>query len=177
MKKLLIILLVWPSLMMAQFDHEIYLDLSADPNKAFGVFDNPRTEVDHRGVDFDFELGIHVRKIGVYWFYGRFEAAKYQNYGFGADYYILDRDRVDIAAGLAFSRIMRKLPSGPYWGKETWADLSDYFNYHARIQGVYWIWDNVGVSGRFQYHRRPDIEVHGIFEGAIGVRWKFDREI
>lgn len=170
MKTLTLLFFLWPSLMMAQLDHEVYFDLSADANKLFQVVDNPRTEVDHKGFDFDIEAGVHDRAFGVYLFYGRFEAANYQNYGLGIDYYLIDGQRLDVAAGVGLSRILRKLPQ-----YDSWADLSGYANYYARAVGVFWILENLGVSGRFQYQRRPDIETHGILEGAVGIRYRFER--
>ena len=175
MKTLLTLLLLMPISMMAQsFDHSIYIDLSVDPNKAFSLIDNPRTEVDHKGLDLDLEAGVVSDRFGAYLFYGRFEKAGYQNYGVGADYYFLELERLDLAAGVGMSRILRKVPTGAYYERTAWADVGGFANYHVRLTGVFWLLEDLGVSGRFQYQRRGDIE-KGILEGAVGVRYKFDR--
>lgn len=171
----IILSLVTIASLSAQFEHEIYVDLSADANKLTGLVDNPRTEVDHRGLDFDAEVGVHVRAIGVYLFYGRFEAADYQNYGLGVDGYFIDTERLDVSAGAGISRILRRIPWGAYYEREVWIDQSGYANFHVRTVGTYWILENLGVSGRLQYQRRPDLEVYGIFEGAVGIKYKFNR--
>ena len=176
MRKLLTLLLFLPIPVIGQsFDHFVYADFSADPNKIFGVIDNPHTEVDHRGLDFDLEAGVVVDKIGAYIFYGRFENADYQNYGAGLDYHFLGRSRVDLAVGAGLSRIVRKLPAGAYYEREEWADVGSIANYHIRTTAVFWILEDLGLSGRFQYQKRDDVEVHGVFEGAVGIRYKLDR--
>lgn len=177
MKKLLLILALWPSFITAQgFSHSIYADFSVDPNKLTGLIDNPRTEVDHRGLDFDIEAGVEASRFGAYLFYGRFEAADYQNYGVGFDYYIIKGDRLDVASGVGISRIMRRITTGADWEREVWADVGGYASYHARIISNLWIFKNLGLSARFQYQRRGDIETGGILEGAVGVKYKFNRK-
>ena len=176
MKKLLAFLLLWPSFLVAQsFDHTLYVDLSVDPNKAFLLVDNPRTEVDHRGVDFDLEMGVQTDNFGAYLFYGRFEAADYQNYGIGADYYFLKRQRLDLTAGVGLSRILRRVPTGAFYERTAWADVGGFASYHIRSVAVWWPLEQWGLSGRLQYQRRGDIEANGIFEGALGIRFKWDR--
>lgn len=171
--KFALIFLIMSTTVFAQQKHDVYLDFSVDGNKLFQVFDNPRTEVDHKGIDFDFEVGARSRKIGVYLFYGRFDSADYQNYGAGVDYYFAKGDWYDITAGIGLSRILRKEFTGVNFDRPVWFDYSGLFNYHARITGTFWALPRFGISGRIQYQRRPDINVHGIIEGSVGIKYKF----
>ena len=141
---------------------QFYADFGIDPNKAFGIIDNPRTKDDHRGFHFDVEAGALLNHIGVYLLYGRFAAADYQKAATGVDYYFLQNNRFSLAAGSAASMIFRTSEPGSRF-QLAWS---------VRTTTVYYILPQVGLSGNFQYQRRPDIEVAGILEGKIGVRFK-----
>ncbi len=148
---------------------DAYVDFSADGNKLFGVIDNPRTEIDHRGLDFDFEIGARSKNIGIFILYGRFEDADYQNYGMGADYYFAKGESFDISVGGAISNVMRK----QYFGEERNPHWGTSIGWAPRVKGTYWVIPKFGLSGRFQYQRRPDIAIHGILEGSLGIMFKF----
>ena len=158
MKKLISLLLLIASNGYGQF----YADFGIDPNKAFGIMDNPRTEDDHRGFHFDIEAGAVMNRLGVYLLYGRFQAADYQKVAAGADYYLLQSNRFSLAAGSAVSAIFRTRE----------AETGSFPAWNARTTAVLYVFPQVGLSGTFQYQRRPDIEVAGILEGKIGVRIK-----
>lgn len=167
MKHLLHIFLLLNFAAYSQSD--AYVDLSMDPNKLFQVIDNPRTKTNHTGLDFDFEIGARSRELGLYIFYGRFENATYQNYGAGLDWYLAKGTRYDIAIGAAVSNVMRK----QYFGINNNKHWGTYLGWSTRLKGVLWVFPQFGISGRFQYQRRPDINVHGILEGSIGLTFKF----
>ena len=158
MKKLICLLFFITANSYGQF----YTDFGVDPNKAFGIIDNPRTEDDHQGFHFDVEAGVIINRLGVYLLYGSFQAADYQKVATGVDYYLLQSNRFSLAAGSAVSVIFRtrepEEQSFPAW--------------NARTTAVLYIFPGIGLSGTFQYQRRPDIEVAGILEGKIGVRVK-----
>lgn len=146
-----------------------YVDIGADANKLFSAIDNPRTENDYRGLDFDLEVGALEKKVGVYIYYGRFEQANYQNYGLGMDYYLLKNRNLDIAIGSSLSNVLRKQYFGINYDLSEWGG---YLGWTARIRGVYWVLPKLGLSGRFQYQRRPDIKIHGILEGSLAITYK-----
>jgi len=165
----LTLLLILPLSLAAQSD--VYASFEFDPNKAFSIIDNPRTEMDHNGLDFDFEIGARGNKIGMYIFYGRFENANYQNYGVGLDYYLAKGYRYDIGVGANIHNIMRHQTIGNA-SNMAWAT---YLGWSVRSRYTYWILPKIGVSGVIQYTRRPDINVGGIVEGRVGVVVKVGR--
>lgn len=164
MRRLIFILLLVTATGNAQF----YVDLGIDPNKVFGIMDNPRTEEDHMGFDFDIEVGKLVDPLGVFVFYGRFQAAEYQNFGAGLCYYLLRRRFYDIAVGSAASVILKKQASTQSREGRQW---NSFLSWDARLTGVVWIFPEVGLSAKLQYQRRPDIEIAGIIEGKVGIRF------
>ena len=145
-----------------------YIDVSLDPNKIFGVLDDPRQEEDHMGIDFDIEVGATVGKVGAYIFYGAFYTAGYQNYGTGADYYFVKNDWYSISAGAAVSVVLKEIPTGAYYERTAWGS---FIGWHSRITGVFWVFEKLGVSGRFQLQQRPEYNIY-VPEGNIGLRYK-----
>ena len=170
----LLFLFLLPVFMAAQ-DHEVYFDLSADANKFSGVIDNPRTEVDHRGLDWDLEVGLITDSLKWYIYYGEFRAINWTNYGSGLDFYIEKGDWYDVVAGLQVNFISH--PFEVYNEDGSFAFYADYnassLGVGARLAGVFWVFRNVGLSGRLQYVTRPDLEeTFGIIEGSIGLTYK-----
>ena len=159
MHKLSLLLIIFGTSCYSQF----YAGIAIDPNKAFGIIDNPRTEMDHRGLHFDVEAGIIEDKFGFYLLYGNFEQANYQKLALGTDYYFLKAEKLEIGIGSSVSNI---------WKKEISSNESDtYFGWLGRLTGIIWIHRNFGLNGHFQYQSRPDLEIRGIFEGKIGLRY------
>jgi hypothetical protein len=156
MKNSLIYLLILLSFSLyAQRGTDAYIDLSVAPNKI---------------LDFDLEVGARANKIGVYLYYGRFDREDYQNYGMGIDYYLTKGDALDIAVGASFSNVMRKQLFGLNYDRSEWGTV---IGWASRVKAVYYVFPKFGISGRLQYQRRPDLEVHGIVEGSIGILFKF----
>lgn len=172
-KLILVSFLLITSITNAQF----YTDFSVDPNKIFNVVDNPRTDVDHQGLDWDLEVGVATPYIGLYMFYGAFSEMDYGNYGVGLDYYLTRGGWYDISVGGQINFV-----SKPYEVYDENGDFAFYANYRgesiglgARAVGVFWVFRNLGVSGRFQYITRGDLkDTLGIIEGSVGLRYKFD---
>ena len=70
---------------------QFYTGVAIDPNKAFGIIDNPRTEEDHRGLHFDIEVGLIENEFAFYVLFGKFKQANYQKLALGADYFFYTR--------------------------------------------------------------------------------------
>lgn len=163
----------------------IYVAGSFDPNMAFGIKDNKDTFAPDRGFDWDIELGVRDKHVGLYIFYGEFREFDYLNYGAGADYYIqwlrdetIDlyhpfngkylgqlTDGIDLSLGLYTSFILRQDGTdnyGSYWAKVS-----------ARGQVIIWN-DNVGLLFLGKLQDRPELNKFK-FEGSIGIIIKFDR--
>lgn len=163
MYKLILFLLLLSGNCYSQF----YTGIAIDPNKAFGLIDNPRTELDHRGLHFDVEAGIIKDEFGFYLLYGKFKQANYQKLAVGADYYFLQNKTLEIGIGSSVSNI---------WKRESSSVENDtYFGWLGRLTGIIWIYPNFCLNGHFQYQSRPDLEISGIFEGKIGMRYIFGR--
>jgi hypothetical protein len=161
MCRLALILLLFSSGCYGQF----YTGVAIDPNKAFGIVDNPRTETDHRGLHFDIEIGIIHNNFGFYTLYGRFKEANYQKLALGADYFFLTEEKFEMAFGTSVSNIWKKnIISG---------ERTTYFGWLGRLTGIFWINPKLGLVGHFQYQSRPDLEVTGIVEGKVGLRYFF----
>ena len=144
---------------------QFYTGVAIDPNKAFGIIDNPRTEQDHRGLHFDIEMGCIENNFAVYLLYGRFQAANYQKLALGADYFFLKEDRFEFGLGSSVSNIWKKQAEP--------SETSTYFGWLGRLTGIFRVYPRLGLVGHFQYQSRPDLEVTGILEGKIGVRYYF----
>jgi hypothetical protein len=168
-----LLLLLLPFCCMAQHNRFVNFELSADPNKMFHIIDNPRTEEDHKGLDFDLELGAADRGLYVYLFYGRFEQADYQNYGFGADGFLVSGPQWELKAGAAVSVVMRKQLFGNRLQTEGWGAA---LGYHLRVLSSIRLNKNFALTGKIQYHRRGDLGA-GILEVAGGVSYRFYRRL
>lgn len=142
---------------------QFYTGIAIDPNKAFGIIDNPRTEEDHRGLHFDIEMGWMEKEYAFYLLFGKFEEANYQKLALGADYFLLQTERIEMGIGSNVSNI---------WKKRS-GETSTYFGLLGRLTGILWISSKLGLVGHFQYQSRPDLEVTGIFEGKAGLRYVF----
>lgn len=146
---------------------QFYTGVAIDPNKAFGIIDNPRTEMDHRGLHFDLETGFIKNEFGFYLLYGSFKEANYQKLAAGADYFFFKNEKIEIGIGSSISNIWKK--------DNATQDKDTYFGWLGRCTGILWVHPKFGLNGHFQYQSRPDLEVTGIFEGKIGLRYIFRR--
>ena len=144
---------------------QFYTGIAIDPNKAFGIVDNPRTEQDHRGLHFDIESGFIKDDFALYLLYGRFEAANYQKLALGADYLFLKDRRIELGVGSSVSNIWKK--------QSDQQGTTTYFGWLGRLTGILWVYPQLGLVGHFQYQSRPDLKVTGILEGKIGLRYLF----
>lgn len=144
-----------------------YVNLSIDPNKIFNFNENPRTQTQNKGIDFDAEIGARTGHVAVFIYYGQFEAIKYQNYGAGVDYFVhwLRDSGIEFSGGLSYGSVLRQ-----YEKDERWAN---YLGYSARIKTVYWILEDFAVELKFQRQERNDIGTC-IYEGTVGATYKFD---
>lgn len=137
--------------------------MAIDPNKALGIIDNPRTEMDHRGFHYDVEIGIAVNEFAIYSLYGKFKQANYQKLALGADYFFLKDEKLEMAIGSSVSNIWKKQNAG--------SETITYFGWLGRLTGIIWVYQKFGLVGHFQYQSRPDLEIRGILEGKIGLRY------
>ncbi|MCC8360666.1 hypothetical protein [Salinimicrobium sediminilitoris] len=144
---------------------QFYTGVAIDPNKAFGIIDNPRTEEDHRGLHFDIEAGLIENEFAFYVLFGKFQQANYQKLAFGTDYFFLKDDRIEMGVGISVSNIWKKQGDN--------SETKTYFGWLGRLTGIFWINPKLGLVGHFQYQSRPDLEVTGIVEGKIGLRYFF----
>ena len=147
---------------------QTYTTFSFDVNKLTQVKDNKRTVVNHKGLDFDIELGHRAGKedgnIGIYGYYGAFPNANYSNYGFGIDYYIELFKNVYISIGNYYSKVMRHKKYAYLGGGVS------LFNPRAKTNfDTSWI----TIELIAQLQSRPDINKR-IFEGKIGITKKFN---
>ena len=159
-------LCLWVSLLFfgiaAAQNHNVYVAPSFDPNKAFGVIDNPRTEIDNRGLDWDIEIGVSPKKLGLFIFYGEFAAMNYKNYGVGIEYFPIRQKIYEWSIGGSAGSILRKQNGN-------WAN---FVTGNLRTTFIFWAWDRIGLSFRGQYQGRPDIKANGIFETSVGIKIK-----
>ena len=165
-----------------------YFKTTFDPNAAFAIMDNPRTEDDVRGLDFDFETGVRWKSVGVYIFAGAFKKINYRNYGAGFDVYFnwfshselticnpITKEYftavkgVDLSIGANITFITRKY-SG-HDGAETWrASLAPA----VRATSTFWFSKSIGFVLNAQLQNRPDINKLAIFEGGAGIVVRFN---
>lgn len=144
---------------------QFYTGVAIDPNKAFGIIDNPRTEQDHRGLHFDVEMGLIENEFAFYLLFGKFKEANYQKLALGADYFFLKDEKIEIALGSSVSNIWKK--------RDESSEATTYIGWLGRFTGIFWIYRELGLVGHFQFQSRPDLEVTGILEGKIGLRYFF----
>lgn len=162
MRKLTTTIALLLSLYITGQEHKVYVVPSFDPNKAFGVVDNPRTEIDNRGLDWDIELGVSPRNLGLFLYYGEFAAMDYKNYGVGIEWFPVRQDMYEWSIGGSAGSILKKV-------NDSWAN---FVTGNLRTTFVYWAFEGVGISFRGQYQGRPDLKVTGIFETSIGLKIK-----
>ena len=155
-----------------------YLSATFDANKAFGLKDNPRTDHDNRGFDYDLEFGFRKDFGAVYTFYGAFNEIDYQIYGAGVDLYIqplrnskmnigntLIYDGIEFSIGAYYSEVIR---SNRY---DQHGSFTAWFNPRAKIL----IWrGNFALEFVGKLQNRPELGKY-IGEGSIGLTYKFDR--
>lgn len=135
-----------------------YLDGSVDVNNAFDIV---KTNTEPQGMDFDVEAGYRKGLAAYYAYYGGYNKIGYQNFGIGADIYLLESVKFDLSTGVNIGGIER-----------TTSDLT-HFAYAIRLKPIYAISDIVGVYTKVQYQQRPDRDIHGIFEVYAGLQFKF----
>lgn len=141
---------------------QVYTTFSFDVNKLFNLKDNPRTEKNWKGLDYDFEIGAIEENVGVYLFYGGAKRIFYSNYGVGVDYYINVLDSFKISLGNSYTFVARHKKykylgrGGSLWnprGKISY-DLS------------YLIIELIA-----KFTNRADLGIR-IFEGSVGITKK-----
>lgn len=147
---------------------QVYTSLSFDVNKAILHIDNPRTETDWKGLDYDVEVGYMADErdgnIGIYLYYGAFPNAFYTNHGFGVDWYITLSERFKISIGNYYSTVKRH-KEYKYLGSSI-----AYFNPRGKISyDTSWI--TIELIAKLQ--SRGDIG-KAIPEGQIGLTKKFN---
>lgn len=169
----------------------IYFKSTFDPNQAFGIIDNPRTNKESYGLDYDIELGARWKSVGVYMFYGSYQEIDYQNFGIGFDVYVnwlsnvkcevnlynpftgrkgtwFKIQGIDLSVGGNIGLIGRKHYG--YKNRETWG-----FSIAPAIRGTatFWLSDGFGFNLTAQGQNRPDLGLIAIFEGHAGVVFRF----
>ncbi|MBV1928484.1 MAG: hypothetical protein KUG81_03125 [Gammaproteobacteria bacterium] len=143
---------------------QAYTTFSFDVNKLTQIKDNKRTVVNHKGLDFDIEVGAIDENFGVYVFYGAFPNAYYSNYGVGVDYYIKAFKNVSFSIGNYYSKVMRHK-------KYSWLGGGVSF-LNPRVKTSFdTSWITIELIAQLQ--SRPDIDKR-IFEGKIGITKKFN---
>lgn len=176
------------SSVFSQTDYK-YIRLQADPNSAFGIVDNPRTETEILGLDFDLEAGLRYDHVGIYITYGRFEKQDYQNYAAGVDYYVnwledfqvklynpFNGKRVNLvngialSAGLNYGRVIRKITRGGTYDSETIWGGSGAIAFRGVID--FKIANIFSIVSTLQYQQRPELNKF-IIEGALGIQYNF----
>lgn len=150
----------------------VNVQASFDPNKLFHIVDNERTVVDHKGLDFDVEVGASEGKFYGYIFYGSFRNAQYQNYGTGADWTLFLNHNFEVKAGAALSIVLREQQFGTNLKHTGWGST---FGYQFRGVGALRLNDNLSTVFVPAWHHRGDLR-SGIFELSIGISYKFYRK-
>ncbi len=157
-----------------------YINFNFDPNKATGLVDNPRTETDVRGLDWEIEAGVRYHQWGIYMFYGAFQERDYQSYGAGADYFFnWLRDTkayiynpfsghrgqiltgIDLSAGAYLSVILRQD------GNKNWGGSLPVLSIRGQV--IFWLGNNWGGVLKAKGQGRPDIDKRLIFEADVGL--------
>ena len=162
-----------------------YADLSFDVNKAFGLYDNDRTVVDHRGLDWDLEIGVRDSHVGLFLFYGRFEEMNYVNLGAGLDYYVhwlrdtkfklynpLNNEWVDFVDGIEFS-IGNAITIADRIREDDWRGGEGFTYLNPKARTIVWFGD-LGFTLTAKIQSRPELGKK-IFEGQAGFIYKRNR--
>lgn len=150
-----------------------YLRLQVDVNNALGIIDNPRTDPEILGLDFDIEAGARYKSIGVYITYGRFNAQGYQNYAAGVDYY-LPISKLTLAAGINYGQVLRR--SVPFYVPSLEPVPSPRWKSRGAIaaRGVmlYAITKRLQAVSTLQLQQRQELDKF-VLEGAAGLQYSF----
>lgn len=143
---------------------QVYFGFNFDANKAFGIKDNPRTEIDHRGLDFRLEAGAVVDNFGIYITYGRFKSttteAEFWQYGAGVDYYVDVSNWIEVSAGVAFNPFKEKDFRGLYENVGTFS---------ARFRTTLYFHQSIGLTLTAKLQQRSDVSKGYVGEGLIGL--------
>lgn len=157
----------------AQTKDEVYFRAAVDPNQLFGIIDNPRTETETFGLDFDLEAGARYKRVGVYITYGRFENIGYQNYAGGVDYLIPIIKKVETSLGFNYGVVMRR--DDNYYISEfdpidepVWSGSSALA--FRGVTKLPIIKNKLSIPLVLQYQQRPDIGTW-VLEGSIGLEF------
>ena len=168
-----VLILMKATILTAQIKEDSWgVSLMVDPNQMIGIVDNPRTETESFGFDYDLEAWVRYSHFGIYVYYGSFQEINYQNYGAGVDYYVnwFKQSGIDLSLGINNGIIMRMDADG------NWGAL---IAQAARAKTTIWITKNIGGELRLQAQRRPDlpkVKNGTILEGAIGIVIRFHRQ-
>ena len=141
---------------------QVYTSFSFDTNKLFIHYDNPRTETDHKGLDYDIEIGAIDENVGVFVFYGAFPNAYYSNYGAGIDFYTNPIRNVYLSLGNSYTFVARH-KDYKYLGRG-----GGMFNPRWKI-GYEFKHFNIGYIGK--YSKRADLGI-AIFEAQMEIMIK-----
>ena len=152
------------------FGQWMYVAPSFDPNKAFGIIDNPRTEIDHRGLDWNLEVGIIDENMGFYISYGRFDNAGFKNYKVGADYYVRPFKWLDMSIGAGIGQIKEKYMTGQYFERVAFEGVG-WYHFRAITTFKY---KGFGFGLKAQFQDRSDVTKGYVLEGQIIFKYTFE---
>ena len=138
---------------------QVYASFSFDTNKLIFHKDNPRTEEDWKGLDYDVEVGAIEDNVGIFMFYGAFPAAYYSNYGAGIDFYTHPIKNVYLSLGNSYVFVARH-GKYKYLGRG-----GGMFNPRWKI-GYEFKHFNIGYVGK--YTKRADLG-NAIFEAQMEI--------
>lgn len=166
MKNKLLYLLLFLSLAIKAQENFVYASVFVDPNNLLGVIDNPRTQTETTGLDYDIEIGARNDLFTIYMFYGAFPVIDYQNMGFGVDVNVNLFEFINTSLGFNYGFVTR-----------TYEGAS--FSFLALgVRGIVSIpiSEKFAIPLKLQLQQRPDIRPFGILEGSIGLTFKIDRK-
>lgn len=133
-----------------RYNTYMYLDAGADIAQAFS---------ESGSLDYDVELGYRKGVFAVYGFYGEHREETYQNFGVGADFFIIEGRTFDVSVGPQVGGVYR-------------GDGINHFAYALRIKPTLALTNEVLLFGRLQYQNRPDLKVEGVVEPSLGIQFK-----
>lgn len=165
--KLLAVLLLFT---FSTFGQSMYVASSFDANKAFGLRDNPRTVVDHRGLDWNLEAGIIDGNIGGYLSYGRFDNAGFKNYKVGADYYVRPWKWLDMSIGAGIGQMKKRFRTGQYFERISYEGVG-WYHFRAITTFKY---KGFGFGLKTQFQDRSDVTDGYVLEGQIIFKYEFE---